>query len=108
MAAPQFVCVGTDTDPSCQAGYDVAPERPVMGMTGPTGSAGLSVFAHDPATGALTLRHTVARALTPSCLALDPRERFLVVVEEVREMGGVAVPTPTYVLFARGPASAER
>ena len=31
---PHLVYVGTYTDPSSQAGYEVTPERPVMGTTG--------------------------------------------------------------------------
>jgi hypothetical protein len=37
------VYVGTYTDPSRQAGYEVTPANPVMGMTGPTGSEGIYV-----------------------------------------------------------------
>lgn len=95
---PQFVYVGTYTDPSPQAGYAVTPERPVMGMTGPTRSAGLYVFEHDPATGALTHRHTLSGLLNPSFLALDPDERFLFAVQEAREYDGAA--TGAVVSFA--------
>lgn len=86
----QYVFIGTYTDPSSQAGYEVTPERPVMGMTGPTGSAGIYVFEQDPQTGALVHRHTVAGVVNPSFLALDPRERFLFAVNETREYDGAA------------------
>ena len=39
-----LVLVGTYTDPSRQAGFEVTPATPVMGMTGPTGSAGIYVL----------------------------------------------------------------
>jgi 6-phosphogluconolactonase len=87
---PQLVFVGTYTDPSRQAGYEVTPDRPVMGMTGPTGAAGIYVFEQDPLTGALTHRHTVADVLNPSFLALDPQERFLFAVNETRDFDGAA------------------
>ena len=103
MAASQLVYVGTYTDPSPQAGFAVTPERPIMGMTGPTGSEGIYVFAHDPATGALTHRHTVAGTLNPSFLALDPQERFLFAVEEARETDGAA--TGAVSSFALDPAT---
>ncbi len=84
----QLVYVGTYTDPSRQAGYEVTPATPVMGMTGPTGSEGIYVYRRDPDSGALTHLHTVAGVLNPSFLALDPAERFLFAVNEAREYGG--------------------
>jgi 6-phosphogluconolactonase len=85
---PHLVYVGTYTDPSSQAGYEVTPERPVMGMTGPTGAEGIYVFRQDPATGALAHRQTVPGVVNPSFLALDPGERFLFAVNETRETDG--------------------
>ena len=84
----QLVYVGTYTDPSRQAGYEVTPASPVMGMTGPTGSEGIYVYRQDPDSGALTHLHTVTGVLNPSFLALDPAERFLFAVNEAREFGG--------------------
>lgn len=84
----QLVYVGTYTDPTAQAGFEVTAERPVMGMTGPTGSEGIYVFAQDPATGALTHRATLAGVVNPSFLALDPAGRFLYAVNETRRFAG--------------------
>lgn len=82
------VYVGTYTDPSPQAGYEVTPDKPVMGMTGPTGSEGIYVFSFDPDSGAWTHLNTVPGVLNPSFLALDRRERFLFAVNESREING--------------------
>ena len=46
MALDLAFC-GTYTDPSRQAGFEASPNKPVMGMTGPTGSAGIYVFQFD-------------------------------------------------------------
>lgn len=80
-----LVYVGTYTDPSRQAGFEVTPATPVMGMTGPTGSEGLYVYQHDPESGELSHLHTVAGVVNPSFLALDPGERFLFAVNESRD-----------------------
>jgi 6-phosphogluconolactonase len=85
---PHLVYIGTYTDPSSQAGYEVTPERPVMGMTGPTGAEGIYVFQQDPATGELAHRQTVSGVVNPSFLALDPGERFLFAVNETRVTNG--------------------
>ena len=53
MALDLAFC-GTYTDPSRQAGFEASPNKPVMGMTGPTGSAGIYVFRFYRETGALT------------------------------------------------------
>ncbi len=50
-------------------------------------SDGIYVYRRDPATGALTLLHTVAEA-DPSFLAFDPTRRFLFAVSEMREFAG--------------------
>lgn len=81
------VYVGTYTDPSAQAGYEVTPDRPVMGMTGPTGSEGIYVFSYEPDSGAWTPLGT-ADVVNPSFLALDRRERFLFAVNETRDFNG--------------------
>ena len=70
-----LVFVGTYTDPSRQAGFEVTPQRPVMGMTGLTGAEGIYVYRRDPDTGALTHLHTVPGIVNPAFLALDPTER---------------------------------
>ena len=80
---------GTYTDPSRQAGFEVSPDKPVMGMTGPTGSAGIYVFRLDRETGALTPAGA-ATAVNPSFLTVDKGQRFLFAVNEVREFGGQA------------------
>lgn len=85
---PQFVYVGTYTDPTRQAGFTVTPEKPIMGMTGPTGSEGIYLFQQDPATGALTHRHTLAGIINPSFLALAVSGRFLFAVNEIRDYEG--------------------
>ena len=82
------VYVGTYTDPSAQAGFEVAPDRPVMGMTGPTGSVGIYVFAHDPESGDWTPLGTATGVSNPSFLALDRHERFLFAVNESRAFNG--------------------
>ena len=46
-------------------------------------AAGLSVYRMDPATGALTLAHTVIGLDNPSYLALDPHGRYLYAAEEI-------------------------
>ncbi|MFN8538393.1 MAG: lactonase family protein [Thermomicrobiales bacterium] len=83
-----LVFVGTYTDPSRQAGFEVTPSRPVMGMTGPTGAEGIYVYRRDPDTGALTHLHTVPGIVNPAFLALDPTERFLYAVNETLEFDG--------------------
>ncbi len=85
--ALDLVFCGTYTDPSRQAGFTVTRERPVMGMTGPTGSEGIHVFSRDRTTGALS-RIGTAPSVNPSFLALDPRGRFLFAVNEVRDFDG--------------------
>lgn len=97
------VYVGTYTDPRPQAGYEVTPDKPVMGMTGPTGSAGIYVFSVDPDSGAWTHLNTVPGGLNPSFLALDRRERFLFAVNESRELNGEE--TGAVSSFALDPAS---
>ena len=84
------VFVGTYTDPTPQAGYPVTPERPVMGMTGRTGSTGIYTFAHDSASGDWTpLGQTEpAAVVNPSFLALSPDEQVLFAVNETREFAG--------------------
>ncbi len=62
---PHLVYIGTYTDPTRQAGFTVTPEKPIMGMTGPTGSAGIYVFQQDPITGALTHLHTLGGMINP-------------------------------------------
>lgn len=89
------VYVGTYTDPSAQAGYEVSPERPVMGMTGPTGSDGIYVFGYEPESGDWTPLGSAGGVPNPSFLALDPGERFLFAVNETlegrgEETGGVS------------------
>jgi 6-phosphogluconolactonase len=85
--ALDLVFCGTYTDPSRQAGFTVTRERPVMGMTGPTGSEGIHVFARDRQTGGLT-KVGSAPSVNPSFLALDPSGRFLFAVNEVRDFHG--------------------
>ena len=80
-----LVYVGTYTDPSRQAGFAVTPERPVMGMTGPTGAEGIYVYRREPETGALEHLHTVPGVVNPAFLALHPSERFLYAVNETLE-----------------------
>lgn len=82
------IYVGTYTDPSAQAGYEVTPDRPVMGMTGPTGSEGIYVFSYEPHSGAWTPLGTAGGVPNPSFLALDRGERFLFVVNETLEFQG--------------------
>jgi len=84
-----LVFCGTYTDPSRQAGFEVTPARPVMGMTGPTGSAGIYAFRRDAGTGALTMLSQTA-AVNPSYLALDRSGRFLLAANEVRDFDGGA------------------
>ena len=85
--ALDLVFCGTYTDPSRQAGFTVTPERPVMGMTGPTGSEGIYVLARDRETGALTKVGSTA-SVNPSFLTLDRAGRFLFAVNEVRDFDG--------------------
>jgi 6-phosphogluconolactonase len=85
---PHLVYIGTYTDPTRQAGFTVTPEKPIMGMTGPTGSAGIYVFQQDPITGALTHLHTLGGMINPSFLAIDPSRRFLFAVNEMRDHAG--------------------
>lgn len=85
--ALDLVFCGTYTDPSRQAGFTVTRERPVMGMTGPTGSEGIHVFARDRQTGGLT-RVGGAASVNPSFLTLDRAGRFLFAVNEVRDFDG--------------------
>ncbi|HEY8597540.1 MAG TPA: beta-propeller fold lactonase family protein, partial [Thermomicrobiales bacterium] len=98
---PHLVYIGTYTDPTSQAGFTVTPERPVMGMTGPTGSEGIYVFQQDPETGTLTHLHTLSGVVNPSFLALDPARRFLFAVNEVRQYDGE--PTGAVSSFAIDP-----
>jgi len=85
--AHDLVFCGTYTHPSRQAGFEVTPGNPVMGMTGPTGSEGIYVFSRNAGGGALTLvGHTPA--VNPSYLELDRSGRFLFAANEVREYGG--------------------
>jgi 6-phosphogluconolactonase len=82
-----LVFVGTYTDPSRQAGYEVSEENPVMGMTGKTGSAGVHVFGRNAETGRLDQIGSAA-SVNPSFLALDSRRRWLFAVNEVRTYNG--------------------
>ena len=81
-----LVLVGTYTDPSRQAGFEVTPATPVMGMTGTTGSAGIYVFRRDVETGRLDLVGT-APAVNPSFLARNRAARIVFAVNEVRDIG---------------------
>jgi 6-phosphogluconolactonase len=74
-----------------------------MGMTGPTGSAGIYVYRQDAASGALSLLHTAGGVLNPSFLALDPRRRWLFSVNEALEHDGQ--PTGAASSFAIDPAT---
>jgi 6-phosphogluconolactonase len=98
-----LVYVGTYTDPDRQAGREVTPERPVMGMTGPTGAKGIYVYRRERGTGALTHLHTVPGIANPAFLALDPRERFLYAVNETLDFDGE--PTGAISAFAIDPAT---
>ena len=88
--AIDLVFCGTYTDPSRQAGFEVTPDRPVMGMTGPTGSEGIYIFRHHRESGSLTLINTARGVVNPTFLSLDASERFLFAVNEVCEFGGEA------------------
>ena len=83
-----LVLCGTYTDPSLQAGFEVTPERPVMGMVGPTGSAGIYVFRRDSDSGALTPLGRSDPVVNPSFLILDRAGRFVFAVSEIREFRG--------------------
>ncbi len=83
-----LVLCGSYTDPSLQAGFQVTPERPVMGMVGPTGSVGLYVFRRDPGTGGLTPLGSSEPVVNPSFLVLDRAGRFVFAVSEVQEFRG--------------------
>ena len=48
---------------------------------------GLSVFRVSPGTGALSLIQQVASA-NPSFVTLDPKQRFLYVINEIDDYGG--------------------
>ncbi len=89
MALDLAFCGGY-TDPSRQAGFEVSLDRPVMGMTGPTGSKGVYVFRHDRQTGALTPVGRATAAVNPSFLTVGRGGRFLFAVNEVREFEGKA------------------
>ena len=93
-----LVYVGTYTDPSRQAGFEVTPKRPIMGMTGPIGAEGIYVYRLDTDTGALEHLHTVPRIVNPAFLALDPSERFLYSVNETLDFDGE--PTEAVSAFA--------
>ncbi len=49
---------------------------------------GIYVYRMDPATGALTLAHSVGGLVNPSFLALDPTQRHLYAVNEVDDVAG--------------------
>ena len=83
----QMVFVGTYTDPNIQATYTVTPDRPFMGMPGPTGSIGIYAYAQDTVTGAWSLKYTLPGA-NPSFIAIDPGARRLFAVNEARFTGG--------------------
>ncbi len=100
----ELVFCGTYTDPSRQAGFEVTPETPVMGMTGPTGSAGIYIFRRDAQSGALIpLGRT--EAVNPSYLAIDKSGRFLFAANEIREFEGKASGTVTSFLINRDTGS---
>jgi 6-phosphogluconolactonase len=98
----QMLFVGTYTDPNIQATYPVTPERPLMGMPGPTGSIGIYAYAQDTVTGAWSLQYTLPGA-NPAFVALDPDARRLFAVSEARftdgEPEGSVV---SYALAGRG------
>lgn len=57
------------------------------GFTGKSGSEGIYVYAFDPATGALTHRHT-AKVADPSYIALAPSRRTLYAASRGGEIAG--------------------
>jgi 6-phosphogluconolactonase len=96
------VYVGTYTDPSAQTGFAVSPDKPVMGMAGPTGSPGIYAFDYEPDAGAWSPLGT-AEAVNPSFLALDRAERVLYAVNETMAFNGEE--TGAVSSFALDPAS---
>jgi 6-phosphogluconolactonase len=85
-----LVCCGTYTDPSPQAGFEVSPEKPVMGMTGPTGSDGIYAFRRDRDSGKLNPLGVAGTAVNPSFLIEDSSGRYLFAVSEIRQFRGKA------------------
>jgi 6-phosphogluconolactonase len=98
-----LVYVGTYTDPAPLRRVPASPASPVMGMAGPTGSAGIYVYRQDPESGTLALLHTAGGVLNPSFLALDPGRRWLFSVNEALEHDGQ--PTGAASSFALDPAT---
>jgi 6-phosphogluconolactonase (cycloisomerase 2 family) len=91
VAGGQFLYVGSYTRAAAEEGADPA-------------TLGISVFAVDPATGALTLVQTV-ESDNPSFVALDPSQRFLYAVNENADYEGEE--TGSVEAYAIDPATGE-
>lgn len=76
-----------------------------IGQPGRGRADGLYIYAVDPQSGELTLRHTVSDVVNPSFLAFHPNGRFVYTVNEALETAGH--PGGGVSAFARDPATGD-